>query len=175
MGAAKFRELLAERDPAIVTRLKPSDRQRHIRAYEVLAATGTPLSDWQKLPSEGPPPGLSFKTIVLLPPRLALRQTIERRFHAMLAAGALHEIAPLQGGDAASRGLLAKVLGGQPLADHLAGKIPLDQAISLAVTATNQYAKRQHTWLRHQIIADKLIETQLSEIKLAEILSFIRA
>ena len=34
-------------DPAIVARLKPGDRQRHVRAWEVFQATGRPLSAWQ--------------------------------------------------------------------------------------------------------------------------------
>jgi tRNA dimethylallyltransferase len=172
-GPQQFRELLAERDPQIVARLEANDRQRHIRAYEVVSATGTPLSEWQKLPAEGPPPGLAFCTIVLLPPRQGLRQAIATRFAAMLEAGALEEVraaARTQPG----RSLLQRVLGGTALADHLAGKTPLDQAVNLAVTATNQYAKRQHTWLRHQIIADLLFEKQLSEQNLPEILSFIR-
>lgn len=173
LGAAKFRERLAERDPQIVARLEPSDRQRHIRAYEVLAATGTALSQWQKLPAEGPPPGLVFSTIVLLPPREVLRQAIARRFAAMVEAGALKEVAAVAA-TPSGRSLLQKVLGGAALAEHLSGKIPLDQAVSLAVTATNQYAKRQHTWLRHQIIADLLFQKQLSEQKSPEILSFIR-
>ena len=53
MGADAFRARLAERDPAIVARLKPGDRQRHVRAWEVVQATGRPLSDWQK--SQGEP------------------------------------------------------------------------------------------------------------------------
>jgi len=172
-GPEKFRELLAERDPDIVARLEANDRQRHIRAYEVVAATGTPLSEWQKLPAEGPPPGLSFSTIVLLPPREGLRQAIAARFAGMIEAGALEEVKAVTETEA-GRSLLQRVLGGAALAAHLAGNMKLDQAVSLSVTATNQYAKRQHTWLRHQIIADLLFEKQLSEQNLPEILSFIR-
>ena len=46
MGAEAFRARLAERDPAIVARLKPGDRQRHVRAWEVVEGTGRPLSHW---------------------------------------------------------------------------------------------------------------------------------
>jgi tRNA dimethylallyltransferase len=52
--------------------------------------------------------------------------------------------------------------------------MPLDQAVTLAVTATRQYAKRQQTWFRHQIIADLIFEKQLSEKNVKEIFSFIR-
>src|SRR6185436_10689413 len=53
MGGDAFRARLAQRDPEIVARLKAGDRQRHVRAWEVVQATGRPLSDWQK--GEGQP------------------------------------------------------------------------------------------------------------------------
>ena len=40
MGAEAFRARLAEKDPAIVARLKPGDRQRHVRAWEVWCRHG---------------------------------------------------------------------------------------------------------------------------------------
>jgi tRNA dimethylallyltransferase len=168
LGPEKFRALLAERDGEIVARLSPADRQRHVRALEVVAATGTALSQWQKMPLSGPPPGVAFVTIVLLPPREGLRQAIAQRFAAMLEAGALEEVARTPGAAA------LPALGASQLAAHLAGEIKLDQAVSLAVTATAQYAKRQHTWLRHQLIADLTLKKQFSEIKLDETFPFIR-
>jgi len=56
MGGEAFRDALALRDPIIATRLMAGDRQRLIRAWEVVEATGTPLSAWQALPKE---PGTS--------------------------------------------------------------------------------------------------------------------
>ena len=46
-------------DPAIVARLKPGDRQRHVRAWEVWQATGRPLSAWQE--GEGEPAPLALR------------------------------------------------------------------------------------------------------------------
>jgi tRNA dimethylallyltransferase len=174
LGPDKFRAVLAQRDPQLVARLKPADRQRHVRGYEVVLATGVPLSQWQKEPLDGPPPGLRFTTIVLSPPRPVLRGRIEQRFAAMVQAGALAEVAALLARDPDRSWPIWAALGSGALADHLAGKITLDQAVNLAVTATRQYAKRQQTWLRHQIIADLLFEKQLSEQIPDEIFSFIR-
>src|SRR6185503_12963245 len=67
MGGDAFRARLAQRDPEIVARLKAGDRQRHVRAWEVVQATGRPLSDWQK--GEGQPAPWRFKTILLAPDR----------------------------------------------------------------------------------------------------------
>jgi tRNA dimethylallyltransferase len=175
MGPAHFRELLAQRDPVLVARLKPNDRQRHVRGYEVVLATGIPLSQWQKEPLDGPPPELKFSSIVLDPPRPVLRQRIEERFAGMVQAGALREVAALREQDRERSLPVWGALGTGALADHLHGKLDLNQAISHAVTATRQYAKRQITWLRHQIIADLVYNKQLSEQIPAEIFSFIRA
>ena len=91
LGAAAFRARLAERDPAIVRRLKPEDRQRHVRAWEVLAATGRPLSDWQKETSGTPAPW-RFVTILITPQRDWLRARIETRFDLMLAESVVDEV-----------------------------------------------------------------------------------
>ena len=91
MGAEAFRARLAERDPEIVERLKPGDRQRHVRAWEVVQSTGRPLSDWQK--EQGEPAPYRFKTILLAPDRAWLRQRIETRFDVMLEQGVLDEVA----------------------------------------------------------------------------------
>ncbi len=90
MGADAFRARLAERDPAIVARLKPGDRQRHVRAWEVLVASGQPLSHWQAI--EGKPAPWRFATILLAPERTWLRERIETRFDVMLKAGVLAEV-----------------------------------------------------------------------------------
>ena len=85
-----FRARLAEKDPAIVARLKPGDRQRHVRAWEVWIATGRPLSAWQA--GEGEPSRWRFATVLLAPERGWLRDRIEKRFDAMLAGGVLAEV-----------------------------------------------------------------------------------
>ena len=175
MGPDKFRELLAQRDPVLVARLKPHDRQRHVRGYEVVLATGIPLSQWQKEPLDRPPPDLRFRSLVLDPARPVLRQRIQQRFDAMVEAGALREVAALKELDHARSLPVWGALGTGALADHLLGKLELNQAITHAVTATRQYAKRQITWLRHQIGADLVFDKQLSERIPDEIFSFVRA
>src|SRR5262245_13527420 len=92
MGADAFRARLAEKDPAIVARLKHGDRQRHVRAWEVWLATGRPLSIWQavageraaeRAPERAPARAPWRFTIVLLSPeRRWLRERIAARFDA---------------------------------------------------------------------------------------------
>src|SRR5262249_16901379 len=89
MGAEAFRTRLAEKDPEIVRRLKPRDRQRHIRAWEVWQATGRPLSAWQTGQAQAAP--WRFAVILLAPERAWLRARIAARFDTMLATGVIEE------------------------------------------------------------------------------------
>jgi len=156
MGAEAFRARLAEKDPAIVERLKPGDRQRHVRAWEVWLATGRPLSIWQK--GEGRPPPWRFATVLLAPERGWLRARIETRFDAMLKMGVLDEVRAVfdQKPDARWPGL--KAHGAPELFAHFRGELTLEDARRIGIDHTRQYAKRQMTWFRHQMAPDVVVD-----------------
>jgi tRNA dimethylallyltransferase len=151
MGGAAFHAGLAKRDPEAAARLHPSDSQRLIRAWEVLEATGRPLADWHRAGAAG---GLACRRLrlVLAPPRAALYAACDGRFLDMMAAGALDEVRHLLALRLDPSLPVMKALGVVPLADHLAGKISLDEAVAAAQQATRRYAKRQLTWLRTQML-----------------------
>jgi tRNA dimethylallyltransferase len=78
-----------------------------------------------------------------------LHERIGERFAQMLAAGFVEEVRGLR----ARPGLGAstpsmRAVGYRQVGAHLAGECSLDAAITAAVTATRQLAKRQLTWLR---------------------------
>jgi tRNA dimethylallyltransferase len=150
IGGEAFRAGLAERDPVIAARLKSGDRQRLIRAWEVVEATGTPLSAWQALPKE-PGHALEFSLIGLMPPRDVLYERIDRRFEAMLNGGALEEAARFEALGISPSLPANKALGLPELRRHLKGEIGLAEATRLAQRASRNYAKRQVTWFRHQL------------------------
>jgi len=181
IGGAAFRAALAERDPVIAARLEPGDRQRLIRAWEVVEATGTPLSEWQALPKD-PGHALEFRLIGLMPPRDALYARIDRRFAAMLERGALEEAARFDALGLPPALPANKALGLPELRRHLKGEIDLAEAAKLAQQASRNYAKRQVTWFRHQLPDDKKSDGthvrhaqfgELSERNLAKIIPFI--
>jgi tRNA dimethylallyltransferase len=171
-GPQAVRRLLEQRDPLIAARLKPGDKQRQLRALEVVEATGRQLSEWQQ--AEGAPPDFRFLALVLQPDREVLRKAIAARLEAMLANGALEEVRALLARQVPADRPILRALGMPELVQHVQGKITLDQALSAAVTASRQYAKRQDTWFKHQFIADYALKSQFSEKFLPEILSFIR-
>lgn len=161
MGAEAFRARLAERDPTIVARLKPGDRQRHIRAWEVVQATGWPLSHWQE--TRGEPAPYRFATILLAPDRAWLRARIETRFDAMLTQGVLAEARSVfdRKPDPAAPGL--KAHGAPELFAHFRGQLGLDEARRIAIDHTRQYAKRQMTWFRHQLTPDLVVDPSVDQ------------
>jgi tRNA dimethylallyltransferase len=156
MGAEAFRARLAEKDPAVVARLKPGDRQRHVRAWEVWRATGRPLSAWQT--GQGEPAPWRFTVVLLAPERAWLRARIEARFDAMLGAGVLEEVRGVfaQAPDPRWPGL--KAHGAPELFRYFRGELTLEAARRIAIDHTRQYAKRQMTWFRHQLTPDLAID-----------------
>ena len=172
IGALEFHARLAARDPATAARLNPADSQRVLRAWEVVEATGTPLSAWHDAPGQ-PPLVASYFNILVLPPRAELYAACNARFAAMIAGGACAEVKALldQGLDL-DRGV-GKALGVPELAAHLKGRCDLAAAVALAQTATRQYAKRQMTWFRNQFHAQLTVNEQFSERILPEIFSNI--
>ncbi len=170
---ALHRELSAC-DPATAERLEPADGQRIVRALEVLEATGQTLSEWQAVPASGPPAGLSFATILLTPPRADLYARCDKRLATMLDDGALDEVRRLSAMGLAADLPATRALGVKEFSDYLAGDRTFGQALADAQQATRNYAKRQLTWFRHQIIAEMTVVEQLSESLLPKIFSFVR-
>jgi len=150
-GAPVLHAELARLDPSTAQRLMVNDRSRISRALEVVLATGRPLSDWHR---QGLPalvdPGKTAK-IFLTCERKELVHRIEKRFAAMLEAGALDEVKRL-----AARKLdpllpAMKAHGVPWLIRHLNGEISIEEAAAGAIMDTRRYTKRQVTWFRNQM------------------------
>ncbi len=150
--APMLHQRLAAIDPASAAKLRPNDPQRTLRALEVFVATGRPLVHWQQ-DGRGEPalPIERCAAMFLSVEREPLRRRIDDRFVAMMAAGALDEVAQL-----AARRLdpalpVMRAHGVPGLIAHLAGEMSLAEAIAKGQKDTRAYAKRQETWFRHQM------------------------
>lgn len=159
METAALHEHLKQVDPATANRLRPSDRQRLIRALEIYQATGRSLSQWQSEPHSPPllEAGKCLR-LFLSPERAELYARIDRRFDLMVQQGAIEEVRALAG-----RGLdpalpVMRAHGVPGLMRHLAGEIGLAEAIIGAKADTRHYAKRQFTWFRHQMPGWRFVE-----------------
>jgi tRNA dimethylallyltransferase len=142
---------LRERDPHMEKRLRPTDKQRHIRALEILLATGKSLACWQLSERKPPYGSVAFGTELIEVEREELYRRCDARFLAMMEAGALEEARALHALKL-SPGLPAMQAVGVPeLIGYIEGRWSLDEAISRAQQATRNYAKRQVTWFKHQL------------------------
>ncbi len=172
IGARELHRELARVDPATAERLRPGDSQRILRAWCVHRATGRPLAHWQ---SQSPVADMGpCLTIVLMPPRETMYAAIDARFLRMVDQGALEEVRRLLALDLDPMLPAMKAVGVRELAGMLAGKMSLAEAIAAAQQETRRYAKRQITWLRHQLPADHVISEQFSERILPGIFNIIR-
>lgn len=132
------------------TAVRAGDRQRQARAIEVAMLTGRTLGWWQRA---APPaaPAIDPRVFVLDLPRDVLYRRIEARVDAMIDTGLVPEVRSLmeRGYDEAAPGMNAT--GYIELIPHIRGRRSLDEAIALIKAATRRYARRQSTWLRHQL------------------------
>ena len=150
MGESAFRGRLAAYDSAAALRIAPGDRQRLVRAWEVFAATDTPLSDWQSTGEPALPPD-AWRAIALEPPREALYARCDARLGAMVEAGAVDEVRALVARDLDPALPALKAVGVREFAAHLRGEATLAEALAAARQETRRYAKRQTTWMRNQM------------------------
>ncbi len=145
--AMTTQQMLSALDAPTKARIDTANRARVQRGWEVLAATGRGLADWQR---DTPPPLLAPQDAVRLcieAPRDWLNARIEARFDAMLERGALDEVAAMRG--AYDPALPAfRAIGVPEITAHLAGEITLKEARARSIIATRQFAKRQRTWFR---------------------------
>jgi len=126
-----------------------TDPQRTARALEVFLETGTPLSQWQKLPRRGALLSNAYK-ILISPNRELLLERIAKRIPEMVRGGAVNEAKHI-----ISEHLNEdRAIGATQLCKMLRGEISESEAIENWVLKTNQYAKRQRTWYKTQYAAD---------------------
>jgi tRNA dimethylallyltransferase len=143
--------MLAERDPRTAEEIRVSDRQRILRALEVIEATGRGLAEWREEPGVPVLNSGDYRAIFLETDREALGLRIDARFDKMLVEGALDEVKALKERELNSSMPAMKAHGVPWLIQHLNGEKSLDDAAAQGKRDTRQYAKRQETWFRNQL------------------------
>ncbi len=146
---------LTRRDPVRAAMLNPADTPRLLRAIELHAATGRAYSDWlQENPGEPLLKPEEYRGVFLDPPREALHAAIDRRFEAMMEAGALDEARALAGREPKlSRNLGVMKAHGMPhLVDFIEGRLPRSEAIARGQADTRRYARRQVIFARKYLV-----------------------
>ncbi|HTG46473.1 MAG TPA: tRNA (adenosine(37)-N6)-dimethylallyltransferase MiaA [Actinomycetota bacterium] len=144
LGAARLHDRLAAADPVAAGRIEPPNARRTVRALEVAAVTGRPFSDFAEPWGRYDAARVRAAGIRLDREALALRA--ETRVRAMLDAGWLGEVAGLVARGFGAWLTASQAIGYAELAEHLAGRLPLETAIDRTIRRTRELGRRQSTW-----------------------------
>ncbi len=153
-GIEPLHEELSRLDPEMAGRLRPADRQRIVRALEVVMATGQSIARFQGRPGPQIIDPSKARCLVLDPDRAVLHARINARFARMVAEGAVKEVENLMALGVPAQHPAMKAIGVGPISEYIRGDLILDEAIERSRAATRQYAKRQLTWFRNQLGAE---------------------
>ena len=152
-GLAALHARLAAADPRAAGRIRASDTQRVLRALEVIALTGRPLSEQQQ-GREQPPPYRLLRLALVPADRAPLHARIAARFDAMLAEGLIDEVQALRAQPGVHADLPAlRAVGYRQVWQYLDGEFSRAELRERGIFATRQLAKRQITMLRAELDA----------------------
>jgi tRNA dimethylallyltransferase len=140
-------ERLAAVDPEYAGQTGRRDRVRIIRALEVHALTGRPLSEHFRK-TESRLGGEHLVKIGLDRPREVLNRRIEERVDRMFKHGLIEETKVLLARGVPDTAPPFKALGYKHVLRVLRGEISPEEAAVLTKIDTLHYAKRQMTWFR---------------------------
>ena len=151
LGQKKFFEKLVKIDPLIISRINATDVQRSIRAYEVKSYTKKSLFDWFKNTKPKYNEEDFFKIYIDFP-RSGLLKNIAKRTEQMMKNGAIKEVKNFLRLKISKDNSSNKVIGVNEIRDFLLKKFTLDELKERISIKTRQYAKRQSTWARGQMM-----------------------
>lgn len=162
-----FAQYVYEKDPLLKDRIRPSDPQRLSRALEVFLQTGQSITAWHG--KSKPLHSYKYQYVVIEPDRLQLYDKINQRFQLMVEMGALDEVSRLKELKLPQHSPILKAIGFPELSAYLDGQLTLEEAMHKAQQNTRNYAKRQMTWFRGQVlkkivICDPDIDTLLKKL-----------
>ncbi len=147
LGVKKFFSKLVKLDPVSKNFVKPTDTQRVIRAYEVKLFTKKSIYDWFKSTKSNYENDDFFKIYIDFP-RTELIKRISDRTADMIKKGAISEVKKFIRLKVPKVKTASKAIGIAEIRDYLNKKIGISEVIEKISIKTRQYAKRQSTWGR---------------------------
>ncbi len=137
-------------DPDLIDRLPVLDRQRAGRALELALLTGRNLSWWQCNASPEADP-IPARTWVLEADPATLRRRITERTLRLLDGGWAQEVEALGDAGHGPGSPAMTSIGYRDVSSFVRGEISRERAVEAILRDTWAYARRQRTWLRHQV------------------------
>ncbi len=151
IGSKNFFLKLVKLDPIVRKYLNPFDTQRVIRAYEVKLFTKKSIYAWFKN-TQSNFEKKDFYKIYIDYPRAELIKRISTRAKDMIANGAILEVKKFINLKVAKSRTASKAIGITEITEYINKKIQIIEVIEKISIKTRQYAKRQTTWGRSNMI-----------------------
>jgi tRNA dimethylallyltransferase len=161
-GSAALHQQLEAIDPDAAGRIHVNDTYRIVRALEVYAVTGEPLSIFQQRHGFREPRFEALE-IGLAWSRPVLYDRINRRVDSMIDQGFLDEVRQLLARGYHRNLKSMQSLGYRHLAGVVEGGAPMQGALTALKRDHRRYAKRQLTWFRARPAVHWLNPTQTDE------------
>jgi tRNA dimethylallyltransferase len=152
LGQKKFYQKLIKLDPYSKENINPTDTQRSIRAYEVKQFTKKSLHDWFENTKSYFDKDDFFK-IYIDYPREELIQKISKRAEQMIEMGAVNEVKRFIKLKVRKDKSVNKAIGIQEIKEYLEKRKDISDVIEKISIKTRQYAKRQSTWARGNMMS----------------------
>ena len=152
LGQKKFYQKLLKLDLKSKNKINPTDVQRSIRAYEVKLFTKKSLHDWFRKTKSYFKEDEFFK-IYIDYPRKDLIERIEKRTEQMIKMGAINEVKRFIKLKIKKDNSVNKAIGINEIKEFLNYEKELSDIKEKISIKTRQYAKRQSTWARGNMIS----------------------
>jgi tRNA dimethylallyltransferase len=152
LGQKKFYQKLIKLDPYSKEKINPTDTQRSIRAYEVKQFTKKSLHDWFENTKSYFDKDDFFK-IYIDYPREELIQRISKRAEQMIEMGAVNEVKRFLKLKVRKDKSVNKAIGIHEIKEYLEKRKDMSDVIEKISIKTRQYAKRQSTWARGNMMS----------------------
>ena len=147
LGQREFFKKLLKIDSSYKGKINTSDSHRSIRAYEVKKFTKKSLNEWFKNTKSDFSKD-DFVKIYIDYPRQELIERINIRTEQMIKKGAIKEVKDFLKLKIKKDMSVLKAIGISEIKEYLSKKKELDEIIEKISIKTRQYAKRQSTWAR---------------------------
>ena len=152
LGQEKFYKELLKLDPSSKGKINPTDTQRSIRAFEVKKFTGKSLHEWFKNTKSNFMDDDFFKVYIDYP-RQELIDRINLRTERMIENGAVKEVKNFIRLKVKKDKSANKAIGVNEIKDYLIKEIDIKEIREKIAIKTRQYAKRQSTWARGNMMS----------------------
>tara|TARA_Y100001970_G_scaffold82227_1_gene104159 strand:+ start:24 stop:932 length:909 start_codon:yes stop_codon:yes gene_type:complete len=152
LGQKKFFSKLLKLDPLSLGKINPTDSQRSIRAYEVKKFTKRSIHQWFKNTKSNFFEEDFFK-IYIDYPRHQLIEKITLRTEQMIKDGAIKEVKDFIKLRIRKDNSVLKAIGINEIREYLTKKKELEETKEKISIKTRQYAKRQSTWARGNMMS----------------------